>query len=122
MRRCSLSKTVKMRGYKIPIVLYLARPQNRFFMTESRRPTVGLALIPIVVLIFLLSSNVIVFGSSATEGPNQIALVLSAFVAGLLAWRLGRRWQDIEKSMIRSIGSAMEIGRASCRERVLTGV
>lgn len=107
MRRCSLSKTVKMRGYKIPIVLYLARPQNRFFMTESRRPTVGLALIPIVVLIFLLSSNVIVFGSSATEGPNQIALVLSAFVAGLLAWRLGRRWQDIEKSMIRSIGSAM---------------
>ena len=76
-------------------------------MTESRRPSVGIALIPILILIILLGSNVIVFGADATDGPNQIALVLSAFVAGLLAWRLGKKWRDIEESMVKSIGSAM---------------
>lgn len=78
-----------------------------YLMTESRKPSVGLALVPIIILITLLGANVIVFGSDATDGPNQIALVLSAFVAGLLAWRLGRKWEEIEKSMVRSIGSAM---------------
>lgn len=76
-------------------------------MTESRKPSVGLALVPILILIALLGSNVVVFGSDATEGPNQIALVLSAFIGGLIAWRLGKKWSDIEKSMVRSIGSAM---------------
>ncbi|MFZ9982536.1 MAG: Na+/H+ antiporter NhaC [Cyclobacteriaceae bacterium] len=76
-------------------------------MTESRKPSVGLALVPIFILITLLGSNVLVFGSDATGGPNQIALVLSAFIAGLIAWRLGKKWKEIEQSMVRSIGSAM---------------
>jgi len=76
-------------------------------MTESRKPSVGLALVPILILITLLGSNVVVFGADATDGPNQIALVLSAFVGGLIAWRLGKKWSDIEQSMVRSIGSAM---------------
>ena len=76
-------------------------------MSESKKASLGQALVPIFILIFLLSANVIVFGSAATDGPNQIALVLSAFVAGLIAWRLGVSWEEMEKSMIRSIGSAM---------------
>lgn len=76
-------------------------------MSEKKKASIGQALVPILILIFLLSANVIVFGSDATDGPNQIALVLSAFIAGLIAWRLGVSWEEMENSMVKSIGSAM---------------
>lgn len=76
-------------------------------MTQIKSPTLTLALLPIVVLVALLSANVVVFGASATDGPNQIALVLAAFVAGIISWSLGRTWHEIERSLINSIGSAM---------------
>ena len=76
-------------------------------MSEKKKASLGQALVPIFILIILLSANVIVFGADATDGPNQIALVLSAFVAGLIAWRLGVTWVDMEHSMIKSISSAM---------------
>ena len=76
-------------------------------MTQPKKATMTQAMIPILLLIFLLSANVIVFGSSSTEGPNQIALVLSAFVAGLIAWRSGKKWDEVEEHMLKSINSAM---------------
>jgi NhaC family Na+:H+ antiporter len=76
-------------------------------MTEKKQPTVGLALIPIFILVLLLGANVIVFEASATDGPNQIALILGAAVAGIVTWRLGYSWDEMEKSMVKSIGSAM---------------
>ena len=76
-------------------------------MTSIKPPTLTHALLPIAVLVALLSANVVVFGSAATDGPNQIALVLAAFVAGIISWSLGRTWPEIEKAMINSIGSAM---------------
>ncbi len=76
-------------------------------MTEKKTATLGLAFIPIIILIALLAANVIVFKSDATNGPNQIALLMGAAVAGLVSWRLGYSWDDMEKSMVKSIGSAM---------------
>lgn len=76
-------------------------------MQVKSKPSLGLALVPIIVLITLLGANVVVFGASATDGPNQIALVLSAFVAGLVAWRAGTTWSTIEGSIVKSISSAM---------------
>lgn len=76
-------------------------------MTEKKQTTLLLALLPIIVLIILLSANVIVFGSTATSGPNQIALILGSAVAGLVSWRLGYSWKELEASMVKSIGSAM---------------
>ena len=76
-------------------------------MTQPKEATLGLAMIPILVLIALLAGNVIVFGAGATDGPNQIALVLGSFVAGIISWSLGRSWKHIEESMVKSIGSAM---------------
>lgn len=76
-------------------------------MTDKKQPTLLLALIPIVVLIVLLSANVIVFSTDATSGPNQIALILGAAVAGIITWRLGYNWKELEESIVRSIGSAM---------------
>lgn len=76
-------------------------------MTEPKRPTLIHAFIPIFILVILLAINVIVFGSGATDGPNQIALVLGASVAGIVSWRLGHSWEEIEISIVKSISSAM---------------
>jgi Na+:H+ antiporter, NhaC family len=76
-------------------------------MKEPKRPTLIHAFIPIFVLVVLLAINVIVFGSGATDGPNQIALVLAASVAGIVSWRLGHSWEEIEVSIVKSISSAM---------------
>ncbi|MBX7126763.1 MAG: Na+/H+ antiporter NhaC [Cyclobacteriaceae bacterium] len=74
---------------------------------ERKAPTLIHALTPIATLIALLAVNVVVFGSGATDGPNQIALFLAAGVAAVVAFSLGYQWDEIEQSMIRSISSAM---------------
>jgi Na+:H+ antiporter, NhaC family len=76
-------------------------------MTEKKRPTLVHAFIPIAFLVAFLAINVIVFGSGATDGPNQIALIFSAGVAGIVSWRLGYSWDEIEVSIVKSISSAM---------------
>jgi Na+:H+ antiporter, NhaC family len=76
-------------------------------MPEKKRPTLLHAFIPIISLVTLLSLNVLVFGAGATDGPNQIALFLAAAVAGLISWRLGYNWEQIEASVVKSISSAM---------------
>lgn len=66
------------------------------------------ALIPIVFLILILSINVIiVYEDDALFGPNQIGLILSAAVAGLVCMNLGITWKQMEKSIVRSINAAM---------------
>ena len=74
---------------------------------EKRRPTLIYAFIPIAILIALLTVNVIVLGQGAITGPNQIALLLAASVAGIISFRLGYSWDEIEASIIKSISSAM---------------
>lgn len=76
-------------------------------MTEKKQATLLQALIPILVLIALLTLNVVVFGSDAIGGANQIVLLLAAGVAGLVAWQLGYTYEEINDSIVRSISSAM---------------
>ena len=73
----------------------------------KKQPTLLMALFPIAILISFLAINVIIFNTVATEGPNQIALLLSAAVAGIISWRLNNTWEEIEFSMVKSISSAM---------------
>ena len=54
-----------------------------------------------------MAINVIVLGTDATSGPNQIGLLLAAAVAGIISIRLGYTWEEIQESMLRSINSAM---------------
>ncbi len=72
-----------------------------------KQPSFLLALVPIVVLIILLTINVIVLGSNAISGANQIALLLASGVAGIISYRLGYTWEEIEISIVKSISSAM---------------
>ena len=64
------------------------------------------ALIPIFVLIILLTLNVFLF-EDPLAGSNQIALILAASVAGLIAIRLGFNWEAISRKIVTTIGSAM---------------
>ena len=64
------------------------------------------ALIPIFVLIILLTLNVFLF-EDPLAGSNQIALILAASVAGVIAIRLGFNWEAISRKIVATIGSAM---------------
>lgn len=74
---------------------------------DKKQPSILQALIPILVLIALLTINVIVYGADAIGGANQMALLLAAGVAGVISFRLGYSWNEIETSIVRSISSAM---------------
>ena len=76
-------------------------------MNKTRQPTLFAALIPIVFLIGLLSLNVYFFGDDTLGGSNQIALLLSAAFAGLMAKHLGYEWDSMLKGVVKSISSAM---------------
>jgi NhaC family Na+:H+ antiporter len=73
----------------------------------QREPSLFQALIPIAVLIALLILNVNYFGDHTLDGANQFALILASAVAGLVAIRLGVKWDHIRESMVKSISSAM---------------
>jgi len=64
------------------------------------------ALIPILILIVLLTINVFLF-DDPLAGSNQIALILSAAFAGLIAIKLGFNWESVSRKIVSTIGSAM---------------
>jgi len=73
----------------------------------ARQPNLIQALIPIVVLIILLALNVVHFGDHTLDGANQFALIMASAVAGIVAVFLRVKWDDIQSSIVKSIGSAM---------------
>jgi NhaC family Na+:H+ antiporter len=75
-------------------------------MTEKSEASLLLALLPIIILIGLLTANVLLFDDTLS-GANQIALMLAAAIAGLVASRLGFGWINIKKKIVSTIGSAM---------------
>lgn len=76
-------------------------------MNSRKQATLPQALLPIFLLIGLLFVNVLIYGSDAIGGANQIVLLISAGVAGLVAWRLGYYYAEVNESIVRSISAAM---------------
>ncbi len=76
-------------------------------LKTPRKPTLFLSLIPLVILIALLGTNVYLFGDDTLSGSNQMALLLAATVAGVIAVKLGYDWLEIQKGVVKSISSAM---------------
>ena len=65
---------------------------------------VGLALIPIVVLVSMLALVIKVFGTDAIGGGSQISLLVASSVAALIAVVVcGCKWSTLEKSIIDNI-------------------
>jgi NhaC family Na+:H+ antiporter len=72
-----------------------------------KAPTLLDALIPVFSLIALITTAIYLFGTDATEGPLQVALLLSACIAGLVARKNGYEYVLIGEAMIGGISTAM---------------
>ena len=69
---------------------------------KKKKPTLLQALIPIVFMIVALAIGYGVLGINAE--PIMIA---SAFIAGIIAYRLGYTWDEMQKAIVDKIASAL---------------
>src|SRR4051794_25726951 len=72
-----------------------------------RPPTMLDALLPIVVLIALLALTIALFGIDATDGPLQVALLLSAAFASLIAFKNGFTVAGVADAAVGGVTSAV---------------
>jgi Na+:H+ antiporter, NhaC family len=73
----------------------------------TRAPTLLDAILPVVVLIALIALTIALFGVSATDGPLQVALLLSAAFASLIALKNGYTSAAIADAAIGGVATAM---------------
>ncbi len=77
-------------------------------MTEkTRTPSMLQSLLPLIVLIILLGLNVKFFRDDTLSGANQIALIMGAAVAGIIAVYQGFKWDHLLDRVVHSIGTAL---------------
>ena len=72
-----------------------------------RPPSLLDALLPIVVLIGLLAMTIALFGVSATDGPLQVALLLSAAFASLIAFKNGYKVAAVADAAVGGVTAAL---------------
>ncbi|MGY6587300.1 MAG: Na+/H+ antiporter NhaC [Wenzhouxiangella sp.] len=72
-----------------------------------KTPSYWQALLPLIALMAMLASSVWLFGDDSSYGPNQIALLIAAGIAILIAFANGYRWKTIEKGIVRGISVAL---------------
>jgi len=76
-------------------------------MNNIKTPKLYQAFIPIIFLIVFLALNVIIFKENTLSGANQIVLLLSAAVAGLISIRLHVSYNKLLSSINKSISIAI---------------
>src|SRR5512132_3897186 len=74
---------------------------------EPRPPSLLDALLPVVVLILLIALTIILFGVSATDGPLQVALLLSAAFASLIAFKNGYTVAAVAEAAVGGVTTAV---------------
>ncbi|HJT64630.1 MAG TPA: Na+/H+ antiporter NhaC family protein [Candidatus Limnocylindria bacterium] len=72
-----------------------------------REPSFLDALIPVVALIVLIGTAIALFGTDATGGPLQVALLTSAVIAALVALKNGHTITRVREAAIGGISSAL---------------
>jgi Na+:H+ antiporter, NhaC family len=75
--------------------------------SPARSPSLADALVPVIALILLIGSTIVAFGIDATAGPLQVALLMSATVAGLVAFKNGYSMVYIRDAAIGGVSSGM---------------
>jgi hypothetical protein len=63
------------------------------------------AIVPMVTLTILIGASVFLFGAAATEGPMQVALILSSMVVALILLKNGHPWDAIVRSGASALSS-----------------
>ncbi len=75
---------------------------------EQNRMPLGIALLPIVVLILALGFNVLsVYGDDALSGSSQVIIILVAGFAAAIGLIRGVSWKVQQVSVVSTIGNAM---------------
>ena len=72
-----------------------------------RPPSLLDALLPVIVLILLIALTIITFGIAATDGPLQVALMLSAAFASLVALKNGYTTAALADAAIGGVTTAV---------------
>jgi NhaC family Na+:H+ antiporter len=65
------------------------------------------AVLPVIVLILLLALTIALFGIDATNGPLQVALLLSAAFASLIAFKNGFTVAAVSEAAVSGVAAAM---------------
>ena len=74
---------------------------------QPRPPSLLDAVLPIFVLIALLALTIALFGVAATDGPLQVALLLSAAFASLIAFKNGYTVASVADAIVGGVSSAL---------------
>ena len=74
-------------------------------MSQTKAPSLLDALTPIVALLIMLATSVYLFSSDSSSGANQIALIMAACIALLVAVKNGYKWQQLEAGIVKSVAS-----------------
>jgi NhaC family Na+:H+ antiporter len=74
---------------------------------HQHEPSLGDALIPLTFLVISIALAVYMYRDDAIFGPVQVALFLSALVAGLVGFKNGHSVEDLSKSAVDSVASAL---------------
>ncbi|MEV0095026.1 Na+/H+ antiporter NhaC [Streptomyces sp. NPDC050738] len=77
-----------------------------------REPSLMDAILPMLVLMVLVAGSLALFGLDALDGPIQVALILCAMAAALIAMKNGHSWSAIQgagQGALASITSALFI-------------
>jgi len=74
---------------------------------DVKPPSLLDALIPIIVLVFLLMMAIVLYGDAGITGPIQVALMLTMLVAAAVGLKNGHRLEDMGKAAVDGISSAM---------------
>src|SRR3954452_19115074 len=83
------------------------RPSSTDGERQPRPPSLLDAVLPVVVLIALIALTIGLFGVSATDGPLQVALLLSAAFASLIAFKNGITVASVADAAVGGVSSAM---------------
>lgn len=70
--------------------------------SKIRKPSLGLSLIPIVAMILMLAIGYGKFGLR-----TEPILILTAFIAGIIAWKHGMTWTEMQESIVEKIAKAL---------------
>jgi len=68
----------------------------------KKKPTLFQGLIPILFMVFALS-----FGVGVLKLRTEPIIILTAFVAGIIAWKLGYNWKEMQEGVIEKIARAL---------------
>ena len=75
--------------------------------TAIKPPSLWDALIPMLFLILMIALSIFLYGIDATAGPLQVALLMSAVVAALIAHKNGYSWERLAKAIAEGLSVAM---------------